>query len=117
MIVEDEELLSNAFRLILEKDGHKVEIAANGAEGLKLAASFKPELILLDLLMPKMGGIEFLENFEPIIKKEKHIVIVLSNLQNQKNVDRALELGATKHLIKSQVTPGELSKLVKDIVH
>lgn len=116
LIVEDEELLSNAFRIILEKDGHKVEVAENGAVALDVAPDFKPDVILLDLLMPKMGGLEFLEKYQHLLKKSKLSVVVLSNLQNQEKINKAKALGAKQYLVKSQVSPSALSKLVKELL-
>jgi len=116
LIVEDEELLSAAFRLILERDNHTVEIANNGKKALPLAANFNPDIIFLDLLMPVMGGLDFLEQYKPKPNASTPIIVVLSNLQNEKNVEQARKLGAHSYIVKSQMTPTDLSSTVTKLL-
>jgi two-component system, OmpR family, response regulator VicR len=114
LIVEDEKILSEAYEQILSAQGYDVLVAYDGEEALKKLESFEPKLILLDIRMPKMGGIEFLENYDLL---ENHVdvkVIVFSNLDTQKEIDQAYELGAQRYILKAWASPKELIKLVHD---
>ena len=68
LLIEDEELLSSAFKAILEKDGNNVKIAKNGRQALEILETFRPETIFLDLHMPVMDGIEFLQEYQKYIE-------------------------------------------------
>lgn len=114
LIVEDEIALSDAYVLILTSKGYETAVAYDGSEALKKVKTFKPELILLDLRLPRIGGIEFLERYElkklhPDVK-----VIVFSNLDSQKEIDAAYNLGAERYILKAWASPNELVKLVSD---
>lgn len=117
LIIEDDRVLNSAYQMILEKEGHKVETAFDGQEGLEKADEAKPDIILLDLLMPTMGGITFLEKYDV----EKHAaqtkVIVLSNMGDEQLVEKARELGAYKYIVKAHTTPGQLSVMVNHILN
>ncbi len=115
LVVEDDSILSKAYKLILKNKGHDVLLAGNGREALKLADKEKPEIILLDLLMPILDGIGFLEKYQPD-QPDKAKVIVLSNLGDEKKVNRAMELGAYKYIVKAHATPMQLSLLVGRIL-
>lgn len=116
LIVEDDALLSNAYKLILDKEGHKVRTAGNGEEALTLVKEDEPEIILLDLLMPVMGGLTFLEKYDILGKKRKTVVVILSNLGDEKEIERGLALGAYKYIVKAQATPIQLSMLVNNLI-
>jgi len=107
LVVEDNKTLNQAYKLILQREGHTVRTAANGKEALQLVQVFEPDAILLDMLMPVMGGVEFLEHFKPATHP-KTTIIVLSNLNEEGEVQRALELGAHKYILKASTSPQEL---------
>lgn len=114
LVVEDEISLNQAYVMILQREGYDVASAANGAEALEVAKSHSPDLILLDLHMPGMDGIGFLQNYN--LKKNHPTVkvVVFSNLDMQKEIDEAYELGAERYVLKAMASPKELIKLVKD---
>jgi two-component system alkaline phosphatase synthesis response regulator PhoP len=115
LIVEDDEMLNQAYKLILEKEGHDVKIAFNGKEGLAIAKEFKPELILLDIMMPVMNGIEFLKAYDAPAHPET-IIIVLSNLNEDSEVQEALKLGAQRYILKAGTSAAKLAMRVNHIV-
>ncbi len=116
LIVEDDKTLSEAYRLILAKENHTVRTASNGKNALEVLADFKPDIILLDLLMPEMDGIEFLEKYE-LDKQGKGVkVVILSNVGDDKKVKDALKLGATRYIVKAHATPDELARLVNHMM-
>ncbi len=114
LIVEDEKLLNEAYELVLKKEGHDVQAAFNGSEALKLFAKFKPDLVLLDLRMPKMDGVEFLKQLRPDENFPDVKVIVFSNYDDQKEIDQAFKYGATRYILKAWSSPNELVKVVKE---
>ncbi|MCK4520745.1 response regulator [Candidatus Parcubacteria bacterium] len=113
LFVEDEAALQKTFGKILEEEGFKVISALDGDVGLKLAKLKKPDLILLDLILPKQNGFDVLK----AIKEDEEIkdipIIVLTNLETMDNVDRAIELGATTYLVKANYSLKEVITKVK----
>ena len=113
LFIEDEAALQKTFGKILEEEGFKVISALDGDVGLKLAKLKKPDLILLDLILPKQNGFEVLK----AIKEDEEIkdipIIVLTNLETIDNVDRAIELGATTYLVKANYSLKEVITKVK----
>lgn len=114
LVVEDEKVLNDAYTTILKKEGYNVLPAFDGEEALSVAETNKIDLILLDLRMPKVNGIEFLKAYDLKSQDKPPIVIVFSNLDMQEEIDEAFELGATKYMLKAWASPKELVKLVKD---
>jgi len=102
LIVEDEEALNKILKEELASKGYDAKIAKDGEEGVKLAKSFRPELILLDLVMPKKGGLEVLEE----LKKDPYLkdvpVVVLSNLADDESIKKSLAMGASDYFVKNQ---------------
>jgi len=116
LIIEDDGFLASIYAQKLELEGFEVAFATNGEDGLKLAQKDKPDLILLDLLMPQMDGFEVLEKVkaDPTIKDIK--VLVLSNLGQKEDVDRCMKLGAVGYMIKAHSLPEETVKRIKEIL-
>lgn len=116
LIVEDETALRDVYTMLFGLEKFKVHEAANGKIALKQLENIKPDIILLDVLMPVMGGIEFLEKVE-IKKNYPNIkVLVLSNLSDPKTRERVENLGASKYLLKAGVAPAELVKAVTQLL-
>lgn len=113
LIVEDELALNEAYELILKKEGYDVKVAYDGQEALEIVKNMSPDLILLDLRMPRVGGIEFLSKYELSKKHPDVKVIVFSNLDTEKEIDEAYSLGAHKYMLKAWASPKELIKLVQ----
>jgi len=116
LIVEDDRVLSAAYKMILEKEGHEVAIAFDGQEALDKTETFKAKIILLDLLMPRMSGLDFLQKFDLLTKHPETIVVILSNIGDEKEVERAMKLGAYKYVIKAHASPADLSQLVNHLI-
>lgn len=114
LIVEDENALNQAYQIILGKAGYTVVSAYDGEDALQKAASQTPDLILLDLRMPHMDGLNFLRNYKV---KELHPevkVIVFSNYDIQQDIDEAYDQGADRYILKAWASPKELLKVVRD---
>ncbi len=113
LIVEDDKDLNKAYGLILSHFGYQVDSAYNGQEALKKSKDFKPDVILLDLLMPIMGGLEFLRQFKQD-PSNKAKVLIFTNLNDSPELNEAYELGAHRCVIKSWAEPQNLNRLVSD---
>ena len=113
MVVEDDKDLNRAYSLILDHYGHKVETAFNGQEALDKSNIFNPDIILLDLLMPVMDGLEFLEKFKKS-PNNKAKIIIFTNMENSPEVNKAYSLGAHRCVIKSWAEPQALNRLVNE---
>jgi DNA-binding NtrC family response regulator len=113
LIVEDDKDLNQAYQMILKRDGYEVASALNGKEALKQARAHGPQLILLDLLMPIMDGIEFLKKYD--LDKHKDVkVLIFTNMENSPEVNEAYRLGAHRCIIKSWTAPQNLSHVVRE---
>lgn len=115
LVVEDDMILNNAYKLILTREGHMVTSVVNGQQALEAVEAAEPDLILLDLLMPKMNGLQFLEAYD-LTEHPKVKVVILSNIGNDAEVAKAMKLGAYKYIVKAHATPQDLSALVKHLV-
>lgn len=114
LIVEDEPELAEAYQSLLLQSGYAVTVAHNGKEALEMAESTAPQLILLDLRMPIMDGVEFLQNYN---LKDEHPdvkVVVFSNYDMQDEIDDAYRLGADRYVLKAWASPKELLQIVKN---
>ena len=114
LLIEDEKEVAELYRLKLSLDGYEVLTAENGEEGLEKAFSEKPELIFLDIKMPKMDGFEALKKLRSSEKTKNVPILVLSNFDEQDLIEKGMTLGANEYLIKSQFTPEGISKKIKD---
>ncbi len=113
LIIEDEELIVDLLQKKLTMEGYVVSVARNGEEGLKLMREQKPDLILLDIIMPKKGGFEVMEEMQKDKELKKISVIVISNSGQPVELDRAQKLGASDWLIKTEFNPQEVIEKVK----
>jgi DNA-binding response OmpR family regulator len=113
LFIEDESALQKTFRDILEKEGYQMISALDGESGLRLAKSEKPDLILLDLILPRKDGFEVLKELKEDEATRGIPVIVLTNLEDIQSVERAIGLGATTYLVKAQYTLEEVIQKVK----
>ena len=115
LVVEDDPELADIYHTLLkQQEEYDVRVAHNGKEALQVADEHKPALILLDLRMPVMDGVEFLEKYD---LKDKHPdvkVVVFSNYDMQDEIDDAYRLGAERYVLKAWASPKELLQIVKD---
>jgi DNA-binding NtrC family response regulator len=114
LVVEDDKDLNAAYSVILQKSGHKVKTAFDGKAALGVLKDFEPDLILLDLLMPIMGGLEFLQNYELTDKHPDVKVLIFTNMENSPEVTEAYKLGAHRCIIKSWTAPQNLNRIIVD---
>lgn len=115
LILEDDVFLSKAYVIILTKEGYQVTSFPNGRQGLAATKKEKYDLILLDLLMPELGGIEFLKEFQPM-KNPNTKVIVFSNLSSEEAIKEAMDLGVVKYVAKATFSPKEMVQLISETI-
>ena len=113
LFIEDEQALQTTFKDVLGNKDYKVISAFDGEEGLKLTQEENPDLILLDLILPRKEGIEVLREIKENEEIKDIPVIVLTNLEDLKNVEKALNLGAKNYLVKANYTLEEVVDKVK----
>ncbi len=112
LIVEDEKLLREGYELMLSSEPYEVYSAANGAQALQLCKDKKFDLILLDIMMPIMDGVSFLEHYSKDIA-EPSKVIIFSNLSASNELSKALALGVRKNFLKSDLSPRQFLAMVR----
>jgi len=113
LLVEDDISLRTAYSMILNANKYDVVAATDGQDALNKLKNFKPTMILLDLLMPVMDGLEFLKNYNPADKGAADIIL-LTNMPSSPDVDQCLKLGVKTVAVKSSLTPSGLLELVKE---
>jgi len=114
LIVEDEEALSKVLKEKFTSEKFEVEIAKDGEAALTMAASFRPDLMLLDLVLPKKHGLVVLEELKSDSELKTIPVIVLSQLDDDVSIKKALSIGAVDYYVKSQHPLKEIVEKVKD---
>ncbi|OGE74310.1 MAG: hypothetical protein A3I07_02535 [Candidatus Doudnabacteria bacterium RIFCSPLOWO2_02_FULL_42_9] len=114
LIVEDEDALAEVLADTLEIEGFKVKVCGNGEEGLKYALESHPDLILLDMLMPKMNGMTMLTELRKQQKSPISPVIFFTNLNQLDKIASAVEEGAEGYMIKAETSLEEIVKKVID---
>lgn len=117
LFIEDESALQKTVGEILKQEGYEVISALDGEVGLKLAQRKIPDLILLDLVLPKLHGFKVLKKLKENSETKNIPVIVLTNLEGIEDIDRAIELGAQSYLVKAQYELKELVEKVKKILN
>ncbi|MFH1462722.1 MAG: response regulator [bacterium] len=113
LLIEDEEIMLDLLQRKLDQEGYEVSVARDGKEGLEKIKEIRPDLILLDFVMPKMGGIEILEEMEKDEELKKIPVIIISNSGQPVDLERAKELGVKDWLIKTEFDPLEIVEKIK----
>ncbi len=113
-IVEDDTAISQMYRIKFEAEGYTVETAENGLLGLKLAESMKPDIILLDLMMPEMGGMEMLSELRNHPWGKTIKVVILTNMGEQEAPEGLKELGICAFILKADMTPRQVAEIVKE---
>jgi CheY-like chemotaxis protein len=114
LFVEDDASVAQMYRLKLELDGYTVDVAGDGLTALEKARSSHPDIIFLDIRLPKLDGLAVLEALRSEAATQTIPVVILSNWNEKELVERGIKLGALDHMIKSQTTPARLSQRLKD---
>ena len=117
LLVEDDTFLSQIYQKKFEMEGFKISAADNGEKGLSEAKKKKPNVVLLDILLPKMDGFAVLEKLKADPETKDIPVILLTNLGQKEDVDKGLQVGAADYLIKAHFKPSEVVDKVKKVLN
>lgn len=113
LLVEDEPLLANLLKQRLEKEGFFVNLSRDGEEALRVLKTLKPDLILLDIILPKVSGFELMEILKTDPQFQKAPIVVISNLGQPSDISKGQSLGAIEYFVKAQVSIEELVDHIK----
>lgn len=116
LIVDDDAFLSGIYATKLELEGFEVVSARDGEEGVKMALKEKPDIILMDVLMPKLDGFEALKRVKGDPETKAIPVIMLTNLGQKEDVEKGLQEGAADYLIKAHFVPAEAVEKIKAVL-
>lgn len=116
LLVEDDPFLVDIYKTKFREEGFSVEVANDGEEGLRKLNEDKFDLLILDIVLPHIDGWEILKEIKANEKLKNLKVVILSNLGQKGEVEKGLELGAAKYLIKAHYTPSEVVKEIKEIL-
>jgi len=115
-IIEDDQTIAQMYRMKFESDGFSVWVAADGRSGLEMVSKHTPDIILLDLQMPEMDGVETLKHIRKLPGGQDIPVIVLTNLGQQEAPDSLAALGIEDYIIKADLTPSQVVEQVKKTI-
>lgn len=116
LLVEDDVFLSGIYQKKFEMDGFKVSTANNGEKGLADVKKKKPDIVLLDVLLPKLDGFAVLERLKADVAVKNIPVILLTNLGQKDDVEKGLQAGAADYLIKAHFKPSEVVDKIKKVL-
>ena len=116
-IIEDDQVINQMYRMKFEAAGFEVATASDGEAGLHTAEKFKPDIILLDLQMPHMGGAEALEHIRKSSWGAKTPVIILTNLGEEEAPKTLRQLGIHSYIVKAELTPSQVVSRVEDALN
>lgn len=114
LLIEDEEMLANMYETKFQNEGFVIKKALDGESGLKSALEDKPDMILLDIIMPKLDGFSVLKNLKDNPQTKNIPVILLSNLGQEEDIKKGKEMGASGYLVKANLTPAEVVEKVRE---
>jgi DNA-binding response OmpR family regulator len=116
LLAEDDLQLVDMYNRKFELEGFDVRIAEDGQKALEILKEFIPDVILLDIMMPQVTGLEVLEEVKKDDRLKDSLVIMLTNLADEKTAEKIYELGATDYFVKAEMTPLEVTSKVKELI-
>lgn len=112
-IIEDDQAIAQMYRIKFETEGYEVETASNGRLGLELAGTMRPDIILLDLMMPEMNGDEMLTKLRKTTWGKHTKVIILTNMGEQEAPESIKHQDVRRFIVKAEMTPRQVAEMVK----
>jgi CheY-like chemotaxis protein len=116
LLIDDDAFLASIYSQKFQREGYEVHVVTNGEDGLKAATAMKPDVIVLDLVMPRFDGFTVLERLKADANTKRIPVFVLTNLGQQQDIDRCMKLGAAGYIIKTQSLPDEIVQKVSVVL-
>lgn len=115
-IIEDDIAIVQMYRTKFETEGYDVETAGDGIIGLQLIESFEPDIILLDLMMPNMNGLEMLQKLRNQPGGQEAKVVVLTNMGDTESATKVFKMAADDYIVKAEMTPKQVAERVKSLL-
>jgi len=116
LIIEDDKFLRDLISRKIMMEGYEALEAADGESGVEIAVKEKPDLVLLDLILPGINGFQALEKIKNNQVSSKVPVIILSNLAQKEDIEKGMKMGAVDYLIKAKFTPNEIVGKIRSIL-
>lgn len=116
LLIEDDPFLIDIYTTKLKESGFGVEVASDGETAISKVKELKPDLVILDIVLPEIDGWEILRQIKSELKMEDLKVIILSNLGQKEEVEKGINLGAVKYLIKAHYTPSQVVEEIKKVL-
>lgn len=116
LLIEDDPFILKMYETKFRLEKLETRIAENGQKGLDLLESYDPDIVLLDLMMPEKDGFQVLQEMRANEKWQRLPVIVLSNISQEIDIERARELGATDYFVKTSLTPQQVVDKIKEVL-
>ncbi len=113
LVIEDDKMINSMYKTKLEQEGYTVLTAEDGASGLEMALQQKPDLIMLDVIMPQLDGFSVLQQLRENPGMKKTPIILLTNLGTDEDMSKGQKLGATDYWVKANLTPAQVSEKIK----
>lgn len=113
LIVEDDKMIQTMYQTKLKQEGYNVCTADNGSQGLEMAIQEKPDIILLDVIIPQLDGFSVLQELRMNAKFKTTPIIMLTNLGTTEDQEKAKQLGATDYVVKANLTPAQVGEVIK----
>ena len=117
LVIDDDQMLLKLLSSELEKIGFVVDVALDGEEGLRKVRDVRPDVILLDIVLPKLDGMSMLKKLKQDPQTASIPVVMLTNLQTNESVAEAVEAGSAEYLVKVHYTPEDICKKVKEMAN
>lgn len=116
LLVEDDPLMSRMYQRVFKLEDLELQVAGNGQAGLELLKTFRPDIMLVDIMMPMMNGVEMLGHLKADPATKDIPVIMLSNLSDLKTAEEAVTKGALRYFVKSKYDPTQIAAMLKEIL-
>lgn len=116
LLIEDDNMLREMYSAKFGREGYQVHKSDNGSDGVKIAVEIRPDIILLDIIMPKMDGFAALKELRKKEETQSIPVILLTNLGQDKDIEKGKKLGADDYFIKANHTPAEIVEKVREMI-
>jgi DNA-binding response OmpR family regulator len=116
LLIEDDSFLIDIYTTKLKESGFSVEVASEGEEAIRKVKEGKFDLVLLDIVLPKVDGWDILRQIKAESKLDDLKVVIISNLSQKEEVEKGMNLGAEKYLIKAHYTPSEVVREIKEVL-
>lgn len=116
LLIEDDPFLADIYSTKLKEAGFSIEVATDGENVISIVQEKKPDLVLLDIVLPHLDGWEIIKQIKETDGLKDLKVIILSNLGQKNEVEKGIKLGAVKYLIKAHYTPTEIVEEIKKVL-